>query len=86
MNQDIIVGDDLCWQPQEQRLTFSTYWQGRLIPCFISLHRLEHMTGQSLSDEANIMLAFEAVRFDIEEKVSALVEEEAFAPDGGLYL
>ncbi|PSJ42457.1 DUF1488 domain-containing protein [Zobellella endophytica] len=86
MNQDIIVGDDLCWQPTEQTVAFSAHWQGRRVPCFISLHRLEHMTGQPLSDEANILLAFESVRFDIEELVAAHVEEEEFAPDGSVYL
>ncbi|WP_375055971.1 DUF1488 domain-containing protein [Zobellella sp. DQSA1] len=86
MNQDIIVGDDLYWQPELQRIAFTAHWQGRHIPCFIALHRLEHMSGQSLSDEANIMLAFESVRFDIEELVSIQVEEEVFAPDGSLYL
>ncbi|PSJ42573.1 DUF1488 family protein [Zobellella taiwanensis] len=86
MNQDVIVGEELCWQAAEQRVAFSAQWQGRHIPCFISLHRLEHMAAQPLQDEANILLAFESVRFDIEERVGMLIEEEAFAPDGGVYL
>ncbi|WP_298719811.1 DUF1488 domain-containing protein [uncultured Oceanisphaera sp.] len=86
MNQDIIVDDDLDWQPERQGIAFTAHWQGRKVDCFLALAHLEHMTGQSLVDEANIMLAFEAVRFDIEERVAELIGEEAFAPDGGLYL
>ncbi|WP_417617880.1 DUF1488 domain-containing protein [Oceanisphaera sp.] len=86
MNQDIIVNDDLNWQPEQQRVAFSAQWLGGRVNCFISLARLEHLSGQSLIDEANIVLAFESVRFDIEELVSELVSQEAFGPDGGLYL
>ena len=63
MNQDIIVDDDLDWQPERQGIAFTAHWQGRKIDCFLALAHLEHMTGQSLIDEGNIMLAFESVRF-----------------------
>ncbi|MFD1008782.1 DUF1488 family protein [Oceanisphaera ostreae] len=86
MNQDIIVNDDLNWQPAQQRVAFSAQWFGGQVACFISLSQLEHLTGQPLVDEANIILAFESVRFDIEEKVSELVGQEAFGPDGSLSL
>ena len=86
MNQDIIVGDEIYWQPDEQRVAFSTHWQGRQVPCFITLHRLEHLSGQQLADEANVILAFEQVRFDIEELVCERIEEAAFAPDGSISL
>lgn len=86
MNQDIIVNDDLNWQPEQQRLTFTAQWFGGQVICYLSLSRLEHLTGQVLVDAANIMLAFESVRFDIEEQVSELVGQEAFSPDGSLLL
>lgn len=86
MNQDIIVNDDLNWQPEQQRVAFSAQWFGGQVACFISLSQLEHLSGQPLVDEAGIMLAFESVRFDIEEKVTELINQEAFGPDGGLYL
>lgn len=86
MNQDIIVNDDLNWQPEQQRLTFTAQWFGGQVICYLSLSQLEHLTGQVLVDEANIMLAFESVRFDIEEQVSELVAQEAFSPDGSLLL
>lgn len=86
MNQDIIVNDDLDWQAEQQRVAFSSQWMGTQVACFISLERLEHLSGQSLIDEANIILAFEAARFDIEEQVSELIGQEAFSPDGGIYL
>lgn len=86
MNQDIIVGDEVYWQPEEQRLAFSSHWQGRQVFCFITQHRLEHLAGQQLPDEASAMLAFEQVRFDIEELVCERIEEEAFAPDGSISL
>ncbi|ART82816.1 hypothetical protein CBP31_09395 [Oceanisphaera profunda] len=86
MNQDIIVNDDLNWQPEQQRLTFTAQWFGGQIICYLNLSQLEHLTGQVLVDEANIMLAFESVRFDIEEQVSELVGQEAFSPDGSLLL
>lgn len=86
MNQDIIVNDDLNWQSESQRLAFSAQWFGGQVICYLSLAKLEHLTGQALIDEANIMLAFESVRFDIEEQVSELISEEAFGPDGSLTL
>lgn len=86
MNQDIIVNDDLNWQPEQHRLTFTAQWFGGQVICYLSLSQLEHLTGQVLVDEANIMLAFESVRFDIEEQVSELVGQEAFSPDGSLLL
>ncbi|MBU3825096.1 MAG: DUF1488 domain-containing protein [Candidatus Oceanisphaera merdipullorum] len=86
MNQDVIVNDDLNWQPEQQRLVFSTQWFGGQVICYLSLSRLEHLSGQALVDEANIILAFESVRFDIEELVSELVGQEAFGPDGSLTL
>lgn len=86
MNQDIVIADDQCWQPAEQRIIFTAQWQGRQVPCSVTKHRLEHMTGLPLNDEAGILLAFESVRFDIEELVSLKIEEEEFAPDGGVYL
>lgn len=86
MNQDIIVNDDLNWQPEQQRVLFTAQWFGGQVICYLSLSRLEHLTGQVLVDEVNIMLAFESVRFDIEEQVSELVGQEAFGPDGSLTL
>lgn len=86
MNQDVIVNDDLNWQPAQQRVAFSAQWFGGQVSCYISLSRLEHLTGQPLVDETSIILAFESARFDIEEQVSELVSQEAFSPDGSLLL
>lgn len=86
MNQDIIVNDDLMWQPEYARLTFSAQWFGGQVLCHVSLALLEHMSGQQLVDEASIMLAFEAQRFEIEEQVSDLIGQEAFGPDSSLTL
>ncbi|MGO1246214.1 MAG: DUF1488 domain-containing protein [Oceanisphaera sp.] len=86
MNQDVIVNDDLNWQPEQQRVAFSAQWSGGQVICYLSLSKLAHLSEQPLLDEASIILAFEAVRFDIEEQVSELISQEAFSPDGSLLL
>ncbi|HDZ8963986.1 TPA: DUF1488 domain-containing protein [Aeromonas dhakensis] len=86
MNQGILFPELADWQPHEQRIHFPAQQMGALVDCYISRRRLEKMTGLSLAREEDILLAFESVRFDIEEMAEKLIEEQEFAEDGAIYL
>ncbi|MGK8175346.1 DUF1488 domain-containing protein [Aeromonas dhakensis] len=86
MNQGILFPELADWQPHEQRIHFPAQQMGALVDCYISRRRLEKMTGLSLAREEDILRAFESVRFDIEEMAEKLIEEQAFAEDGAIYL
>ncbi len=86
MNQGILFSDLMEWQADEQRVRFPAQQMGALIDCYISLRRLERMTGLALTREDDIARAFESVRFDIEELAEKLIEEQEFAEDGAIYL
>lgn len=86
MNQGILFPDLMEWQAQEMRVHFPAQQMGALINCYISLRRLEKMTGLALSREDDILRAFESGRFDIEDFAEKLIEEQSFAEDGAIYL
>ncbi|MGL5814262.1 MAG: DUF1488 domain-containing protein [Aeromonas sp.] len=86
MNQGILFPDLMSWEEQAQRVHFPAQWQGARIDCYISRRRLEKLAGLSLAREEEILKAFEALRFDIEELAEKLIEEQAFGEDGAIYL
>lgn len=86
MNQGIQFPDLVSWEEQAQRVHFPAQWQGAGINCYISRRRLEKLAGLSLAREEEILKAFEALRFDIEELAEKLIEEQSFGEDGAVYL
>ncbi|MFM4939704.1 DUF1488 family protein [Aeromonas enteropelogenes] len=86
MNQGILFPDLMEWQAQEQRVHFPAQQMGALINCYISRRRLEKMTGLVLTKEDDIVRAFESVRFDIEDIVEKIIEEQEVGEDGAIYL
>lgn len=86
MNQDILFPDLQEWHGSSQLVSFPAQQCGALIQCYISKSQLEHMTGLPLLAEADVMRAFDSLRFDIEEMASEAIEEQNFAADGGIYI
>ncbi|MFG0832857.1 DUF1488 family protein [Aeromonas bivalvium] len=86
MNQSIQFPDSAEWQAEQQRVHFPAQLMGGLIPCYISRHRLERLAGLSLVREDDILRAFDSLRFDIEDMVEKLIEEQEFGEDGAIYL
>lgn len=86
MNQEILFPDLQEWLAGEQRVGFPAQAMGALIQCYIGRSQLERMAGTALLGEAEVLRAFDALRFDIEELATLAIEEQAFAPDGSILI
>lgn len=86
MNQDILFPDLQEWQASGQRVYFPAQAMGALIPCYIGKGELERMAAQALHTEDEVLRAFDALRFDIEELATQAIEEQAFTPDGAIVI
>lgn len=84
MNQSILFSDDLTVDQDKQCVRFSAQQMGSLINCSVSFSWLEEESGESICyhDKANEI--FNQLRFDIEEKAEALIEDEEFNASGGI--
>ncbi|WP_413113645.1 DUF1488 domain-containing protein [Thaumasiovibrio sp. DFM-14] len=86
MNQSILFPDIQSYDSEIKAVRFPAQQQGALIECWVSLRWLEKALGQPCAGEAAIMAAFNALRFDIEEEIEALIEEEAYNAKGEVAL
>ncbi|MCW8331445.1 DUF1488 domain-containing protein [Photobacterium sp. SDRW27] len=84
MNQDILFADIQLWDDQRQAVNFPAQQAGALITCWVSLSWLQKRSEQTLIEEADILAAFSANRFDLEELAEAMIEEEAFNSEGDI--
>ncbi|OAN12615.1 transcriptional regulator [Photobacterium jeanii] len=86
MNQDILFADLQTWTPERQAVMFPAQQAGALIQCWVSLARLQQSAAQPLSSEAEILAAFAAQRFDLEEIAETLIEDEDFDVNGDIQI
>lgn len=86
MNQSILFNDGVAWQETQQRLMFSAQMMGATVSCYISCHYLEQLAVRPLPRPADLLQAFETLRFDIEELAERKIAEQEFAEDGSIYL
>ncbi|UXI01259.1 DUF1488 domain-containing protein [Photobacterium sp. TY1-4] len=84
MNQDILFADIQHWDREKQAVSFPAQQAGALITCWVSLAWLQQQEAQTFSSEAEILAAFAASRYDLEELAEALIEDEAFNADGDI--
>ena len=84
MNQSVLFPDLQDWDDTKQLVVFPAQVQGANIQCRISLSRLTKLYGEKLNGEAEVLAAFEVYRFDIEDKLEELIEQEMFDEDGGV--
>lgn len=82
MNQDILFADIQLWDSEKQAVNFPAQQAGALITCWVSLAWLQQKTEQPLVDEADIIAAFSANRFDLEELAEEMIEDEDFNSNG----
>lgn len=83
MNQNILFPDLQDWESSSQMIVFTAQQQGINIECRIGITKLAALSKTSLiatdQDIATKALAmFETYRFDIEEEVEQLIEQEEF--------
>lgn len=84
MNQSVLFPDLQDWDDTKQQVIFPAQVQGVNIQCRISLSRLTKLHGEELTEEAEVLAAFEACRFDIEDYIEELIEQEMFDEDGAV--
>ena len=82
MNQSILFPDLQDWDSESQTVVFPVQVQGANIECRISLKRLASLSSeilitQSSDIEVRALAVFDECRFDIEEEVEALIEQDA---------
>ncbi|MDB2387261.1 DUF1488 domain-containing protein [Shewanella sp.] len=83
MNQSILFPDLQDWESSSQMIVFTAQQQGINIECRIGITKLAALSKTNLiatdQDIATKALAmFETYRFDIEEEVEQLIEQEQF--------
>ena len=86
MNQQILFNDNVDIHWDERLIIFYGQWAGQMIPCIVTFDALQKRTEQPLNTEAQIQSAFEMYRFELEEEAETLIEEEAFDPQGQIWL
>lgn len=86
MNQNILFADLQRWDGVKQAVNFPAQQAGLLITCWVSLKWLQQNTSQLLVIEADILAAFSANRFDLEELAEALIEDEEFDNEGHILI
>ncbi|GIU34912.1 DUF1488 domain-containing protein [Shewanella schlegeliana] len=91
MNQSILFPDLQDWDTQTQSVVFPVQVQGANIECRISLNKLVSlaaapMAGDDGDKAAKALALFEEYRFDIEEEVEELIEQETFDELGRVVL
>lgn len=91
MNQSILFPDLQNWDSQTQTVVFPVQVQGANIECRISLVKLASLSSTTIdAGEQDIaskaLVLFDEYRFDIEEEVEALIEQEIFDEQGRVVL
>ncbi|MCL1051004.1 DUF1488 domain-containing protein [Shewanella abyssi] len=91
MNQSILFPDLQDWDPQSQSVIFPVQVQGSNIECRIGIAKLAQLSLTPINTEqrdiASWALAlFDEYRFDIEDEVEQLVEQESFDELGRVLL
>ncbi|AQS35303.1 Protein of unknown function (DUF1488) [Shewanella psychrophila] len=84
MNQSVLFPDLQDWDDIRLLVIFPAQVQGANIQCRISLSRLAKLHGEELTGETQVLEAFERCRFDIEDYIEELIEQEKFDEDGGV--
>lgn len=84
MNQSIIFPDLQEWDQELQQIHFPVQVQGANIKCRISLSRLAQLEDRVIQDKEDALKVFDAYRFDIEDEIEMLIEQDMFDEQGGV--
>ena len=84
MNQQLIFNDDVCWNVERKQIECSVIHGGMKIRCSISA---DYLAPSAVSKTTAEWLAlYDAQRFDIEDELQEMVEQEQFTEAGELVL
>nr|WP_086937749.1 DUF1488 domain-containing protein [Thaumasiovibrio occultus] len=86
MNQLILFPDIQTYDANAQVVRFPAQQAGALIECSVTVSWLAEQQGQALVNEDAILAAFAELRFDIEDAIETLIEEEAYNAVGEIAL
>ncbi len=84
MNQSILFPDLQEWDQELQQIHFPVQVQGVSIKCRVSLPRLAQLEGRTIQDKEDALKVFDTYRFDIEDEIEALIEQDMFDEQGGV--
>ncbi|GAA4895427.1 DUF1488 domain-containing protein [Ferrimonas pelagia] len=86
MNQQILFNEQIELDWQQQWFRFDAILAGQRVPCFITLAQLGRRWSRPIPDPESASVAFEQLRFDLEEEAESLIEDEAFDAQGRIWL
>ncbi|MCC4834028.1 hypothetical protein BCU84_17340 [Shewanella sp. 10N.286.51.B7] len=86
MNQSIIFTDIVEWDEALKQVYLIVQVQGVNVSCFIKPAIIEKLTSTTIKNGTEAIVAFEQVRFDIEDLAEALIESESFDEHGHIYI
>ncbi len=86
MNQSILFPDLQDYDGAIEGVRFPAQQAGALIECIVKVQWLASNVGYTLNSEDAILKAFSDLRFDIEEQVEVLIEDENFTSKGEIIL
>lgn len=77
MNQNILFPDIQTWVEERKAVIFPAQQAGQLIECVVSLRKLSEIAGYQIQED-EILVEFDALRFDLEELAEEVIENEDF--------
>ncbi|NMH66757.1 DUF1488 domain-containing protein [Shewanella salipaludis] len=86
MNQSILFPDLQHWDNERQRVHFPVQVQGATLDCYIGIQALAKLAECECLSDSQVLQVFEEYRFDIEDWVETLIEQEAFDEHGAIQL
>ncbi|WOT05279.1 DUF1488 family protein [Shewanella youngdeokensis] len=91
MNQSILFPDLQDWESQSQSVIFPAQVQGRTIECSVGVAKLAQISQAVINHEQQntaswALAVFDEYRFDIEDEVERLIEQESFDESGRVLL
>ncbi|MDN3615580.1 DUF1488 domain-containing protein [Vibrio gallaecicus] len=78
MNQSILFPDIQDWDEASQSIIFPAQQSGALIECVMAIEELSQLAGKGVEGGEQALVIFSELRFDIEELVEELIEEEEY--------
>lgn len=86
MNQDLIISDDVIFEPQYKAARIYAQQGGRLISCYIPISVMEDLAQTRITDSSTAFAIFTQYRFDFEDRLEAAIKAELFNDQGEIWI
>ncbi len=86
MNQSILINDDIQWDVQQNRVSFTAINAGSIVSCHLSKHYLLKKGMDESIEPAAILEFCSLIEFDIEEDACQAINDEQLSDEGVLIL